>query len=732
MTSSTTVDNLNTAMVMFLLAESWESSLAVIEVEPELASDEAIALLQALIEEAQQIEDERSEALGQHLVLLQRCVLEGTAEVFAELRSSQPQPESLEDILSALAEASFEPADMPRRIQLCRAGLALVDPDGDRELWARLRAALGTALLNPPLGDRDAHVAEAIVALTEAAELFEVSSVERARALNNLGQAHEAAGWDGDAHTEAAIDAYETAIDSLPGLDDPLERAQTLNNLGSAYLKGGHRRAVEKAVDLHRQAAALIVRDEHPFEWAAVQSNLGMALAARGSPEDLDEAIETFQAACKVIDPSSSPVPWARVQTQLANALQRRGSRTRRHEDLYAAIATYERVLDALREHSTPVDEAAALVNLGNALVALGGATGEQSDRAIECYRNALRLLDKRHQPIEWAQAQNNLGNALRRRARQTRSARDADSAIRAYEKAASVLTRERAPASYAQIEKNIGTSFAILAGALRDRMPTGRLRRTGRRCRRGQKCSGPITPSVASVLYRIAKVHRDAGDWPAMRVALERALEIDEATGTTAPRMARRYRRLAYATQEMGDLEAAEQAYERALEIDRKFHEADHPYVFADLTALGNIRRLRADDEPPGWISSARSRSARAPTRVERRCAWRSPVSPTSFSRRGDVAGAERTLERAVALDRTLYGSGEARVQDAMVRLAHTLSNAGATARSDAAFERAIELADSNELSAYPRLAAWIGGALDDPRRRGTAIKRRPPRPVR
>jgi tetratricopeptide (TPR) repeat protein len=703
---------LRVAVENFVLAATWEGSLAILEAEPALASQAAVDLVASLIDEATQIGDERSaRVLDAHKKLLERCIEEGTSNVLHNFRREHPRAETLDDILSTVAESSWEPADALRRIELCRRALAMVERAQDAELWARLQAALGTALLNSPIGDRRAQVEEAIGALSNALSVLDPALPERARALNNLGQAHEQVRWDqSDAHLEAAIVAYEHALELPPELQMPIERAETLNNLANAFIRrerGIWPENCDHAIELYRQALALLSRDEDPLEWARVQTNLGIALTARNRGEDLDVAIKALRGACKVLAASAAPVDWAIAQTHLGNALQRRapgGS----FRDLDEAILVYESALDALREQSAVSPRAATLVNLGNAFV--GRASGVADlEHAIECYREALTVIDRDATPLEWARAQNNLGNALRRRARETRSATDAEQAISVYNEACQVLTLERTPIEYAQIKKNLGASYALLERVTPGEFAERALDAYREALAVRERAYGPNHPRVASLLYSMAKVQRETGDWPGTRASLERALAIDQEAGLRSPRMAKRYRRLATAAQEMRDLDAAERALEHALAIDQALHDSDHPDVFTDLTELGKVRRLLGkEDAAKGDLERAVGMNQYAySSRAKMRAALVSLADV--LQRAGDIAGAEKTLERAVVLDESLGHSG-ARIEDTLFRLAEVLASVEDTARSEETVDRAVQLSQSGALRDHPRLAAWLG----------------------
>ena len=159
-----------------------------------------------------------------------------------------------------------------------------------------------------------------------------------------------------------------------------------------------------------------------------------------------------------------------------------------------------------------------------------------------------------------------------------------------------------------------------------------------------------------------------------------------------------------------MGDLDAAEHALLRALELDEREHGPDHPDVFADLTALGNVRRLRGDEDAATRALEraveigAKSTDSANPAQMRSALAGLADV----LQRAGDIAGAEATLDQAVKLDEALYGSGRQPVQTTLEKLAAVLQRAHETASSEQTLERARQLGEQQYLSDYPRLAAW------------------------
>ncbi|GIV79180.1 MAG: hypothetical protein KatS3mg050_3574 [Litorilinea sp.] len=144
------------------------------EQHPELLSDEADARLGQLLDAARAVGAQQAapddeiqrhiRILEEHRALLRRCREVGVEQAFAEKVGAQGRA-SLPPELGAILQELARPAgilDMPRRVELCRRGLALTDRTKLPELWAVLQGELGNSLVQNPLGNRAENIEQAI------------------------------------------------------------------------------------------------------------------------------------------------------------------------------------------------------------------------------------------------------------------------------------------------------------------------------------------------------------------------------------------------------------------------------------------------------------------------------------------------------------------------------------------------------------------------------------------
>jgi tetratricopeptide (TPR) repeat protein len=708
---------LTQAVESFLLAETWEASRAVVAVEPDLLGDGAQTLLSDLAKRARQAGDERSAELFEwHREILERSARDGIDAAFSDLVGGDGSPPDLDALFSELAHQAGTPAEVPRRIELCRQALAQVSREDDPELWALLQAALGTALMVSTVGDPEQNVEASIEALEAAAAEFcrQELRVECARTWNNLGLALEARLHDGD--QERAIEAYKAALEVFVDPDLATERAETLNNLANAYGRlrhGGLHENRGLAIELYEEALDLI-GDTVSSIWVRTRLNLGVALVEqlRGDPlPNLDRAIEAFGEALANVSPTEDPTTWAHLQANLGNARTRRAGITGSGEDLELAIVAYESALEVYGDLRAPLNRALTLSNLGNALLAGDVAPSEAKvERAIGCYREALQILDPATSPLDWAQAQNNLGRAYRKRLSGD-PRENLESAIAAFRDAAGVLSARTAPIEYAQVLKNLGTAYRHRFAGDRTENLEEAMRAYGIALEIRTDVYGADHPRVASCLYSMAKAQQSAHDYEGARASLERAIAIDEAWSEVPDeRVARSYRRLAAAARELGDLDAAERAIERALEIDEDIFGPDHPSVFKDLRELALIRdemgqRTGALDA----LEEALTIEELSSTGTHRGAREALTTLGELLRGAGDLAGAEQTMERAVELDEAFFGPGHPRVADSLVRLAEILHESHQVTRAEATLERAAAIEKTAEGRVSPRVAAAL-----------------------
>jgi len=156
----------------FIQAPSWTESQRVVESAPELLTDEADALLARLLEENRD-DPQAVRILTEHRDLLRRCRAEGVGPAFGAKMGVPPDmgevPQEMQPILQELGRPARR-ADMPRRIELCRQALRLVERGQNPPLWAALQNGLANSLAQTPLGERAENIERAIEHYSQVGE----------------------------------------------------------------------------------------------------------------------------------------------------------------------------------------------------------------------------------------------------------------------------------------------------------------------------------------------------------------------------------------------------------------------------------------------------------------------------------------------------------------------------------------------------------------------------------
>lgn len=349
--------------------------------------------------------------------------------------------------------------DMPRRIELCKQGIEVVQPgndEHDKEKCAWLQTQLGDSLIknhalrNPE--DRAENLEQAIRAYEAALIVFKEQKYPQqwAGIQQNLGHAfYERIAEDPRQNIENAITAYENA---LKGSDThSKEWAEVQNSLGNAYaerLSGDPVENLEKAIQVYKDALTVRTRKAFPEEWAQTMDNLGHAYADRrlGDPAgNIEKAIEAYRDALKVRTPETLPEEWAATQNNLGNAYDQRKSGLR-DKNVEEAKKSFEAALTVYTKKSFPQYWAMAKVGLGTAYSSrISGDAAQNLEDAIGAYQDALTVYSPKAFPRQWAAAQNNLGDAYRRR-RKGDAGENLQQALIAYQSALQIYRPETFP----------------------------------------------------------------------------------------------------------------------------------------------------------------------------------------------------------------------------------------------------------------------------------------------
>lgn len=362
----------------------------------------------------------------------------------------------------------MKPSDMPRRIELCKEALRLVDRLNDPELWAIFQFQLGSSFQLNPFDDRAENIEKAIEALKNAQRVFkrEKHPREWAAVQNNLGNVY----WDrvrGNRreNIEKAIEALNQALMFRTQDDSPVDWAMTQNNLGNAYrdrIADVRAENLERALVAFQKALTVFTFETYPDRWAMTKNNMGLAYLHRifeDRAENLEQAIDAFQSALKVFTREDFAEHWAMAQHNLGVAYFFR-IKDDRSENLEKAIESFCDALSIYSLEVYPVDWAMTQHSLGNVYrERILGDLEKNIEKAIIAYKNALMIYNSNNFRIDWARTLLNLGTAYRKRIAE-QHADNIEKAIQAYEAALSVFTHDNFPEEWAGAQLNLGNAY--------------------------------------------------------------------------------------------------------------------------------------------------------------------------------------------------------------------------------------------------------------------------------
>jgi tetratricopeptide (TPR) repeat protein len=188
-------------------------------------------------------------------------------------------------------------SDMPHRIQVCQAALALVDRAQQPELWAVLQTEIGSSLAQNPWGQRADNLEAAIAHCQQALEVWtrQADPAQWVGIQNNLALAYRdrIRGQRAD-NLEAAIAHCQQALEVYTLEQFPAGRRQALRKLGTlhfdernwegsraaymeaiaagntllaaAYTEGGRQAEVGETTQLYAHTAYCLLRLGQPSE----------------------------------------------------------------------------------------------------------------------------------------------------------------------------------------------------------------------------------------------------------------------------------------------------------------------------------------------------------------------------------------------------------------------------------------------------------------------------------
>ncbi|MBN1483898.1 MAG: tetratricopeptide repeat protein [Chloroflexia bacterium] len=479
----------------FLLAGTWNESRRIVEEHPELLSDRVDAMIGQMLAALE--ESPARSLLEAHCTLLRRCREVGVGAAFAPTaeinnvnleKASTPilgaaeagtpknvnrpaftkQPAGVQSILKELAQPPQIRA-MPRRVELCRQALAIVQREENPRRWAALQSELGNSLAQNPQGERAENIERALQCHQLALEVRTRTSLPEqwAATQNNLAAAYwmRIRGERAD-NIERAIQHYQRALEVYTRAAFPADWAMTVNNLASAYserIRGERADNVERAIQHYQRALEVYTRTAFPSQWASAQNNLANAYSKRIRGEradNVERAIQHYQLALEVYTRTAFPVQWAGIQNNLASAYSER-IRGERADNVERAIQHYQLALEVYTRAAFPAQWASAQHNLASAYgMRIRGERADNVERAIQHYQLALKVHTRAALPEQWASTQQNLAGAYGMRIRGDR-ADNIERALQYHQLALEVYTPTAFPEQWAKSQHNLAAAYS-------------------------------------------------------------------------------------------------------------------------------------------------------------------------------------------------------------------------------------------------------------------------------
>jgi tetratricopeptide (TPR) repeat protein len=256
-------------------------------------------------------------------------------------------------------------------------------------------------------------------------------------ALTRLGESEQ-----GTQQLEAALKAYDIALNRCGPDEEPLTRAKILYNKTGAllmlYARQGDRNQLLKAEKASNYTLDVYTREQHKWDWAQAQQTHGNVLNFRGVAEKngdfLHKGIEAACLAASFFDRLSHPIRWGVIMGNLSLYYWQLSELTpifseERTIYLKKAVVVSNEGLRECTRLRVPRFWAMGKTNLGIALSALavfGNSTKAQQQRrlraAISAFDKALSAHVHEPNPLDQAKIKTNRGIALLRLA--TREAR--------------------------------------------------------------------------------------------------------------------------------------------------------------------------------------------------------------------------------------------------------------------------------------------------------------------
>src|SRR6266699_1288376 len=333
-------------------------------------------------------------------------------------------PPELESLRQQLVEmqrngSPYETAVARRELVLQTLAHIQDDPDCTPETRATLQCILAVAYQQHPGGDRAGQMKAALVACTEALQVYTLTSHPYLYASVQVTLGHiyreRTVGAQRD-DLERAIACYHEALRVYTLSDLPYEYAQAQDGLGQTYqlrIEGERQNNLEQAITCCGEALGVCTLEAFPFEHAQSLHTLGAAYTRRVAGErrdNLEQAIECFRQAAAIFTLEAFPREYAQGQHFLATAYSQRITGEQR-DNLEQAITYYHQALQVYTLDALPLEYAAVQNNLCIAYwQRIAGDRRDNQEQAIACGREGLRVYTLNLFPFRYAMLQNNLG----------------------------------------------------------------------------------------------------------------------------------------------------------------------------------------------------------------------------------------------------------------------------------------------------------------------------------
>lgn len=286
-------------------------------------------------------------------------------------------------------------AHLAEAIQLCDQLLAT--EEAGTKFWAELQRTRAIAFCEMPLGDRRANLRQGIEGFRRALDVVtrDANPGEWAALQANLGLAlGTGGGAAGASDAEMAVACFEAALAAAPAAEDPRWRGITLHNLGYALSRrrsGERKQNLDTAVQACEEALAMQDSKTAPVDRARTQITLGtiwLSYTREKFGDKSREALASLEAALGLLTKSREPLQWARANNAAAEACLlapgEPGGKARR------ALVHAGESLSVTSAETNPFHWAEANERLGDAWSLLASEQADANERAIRAYRSAL------------------------------------------------------------------------------------------------------------------------------------------------------------------------------------------------------------------------------------------------------------------------------------------------------------------------------------------------------